>query len=182
MITDEYIILKNGKTITQHELIAAMLPAVVSALSEQGYVITKPDAPITGPVVAPVDPVVTEPVKEPAKPDAVVLGDQTANLFEPFALHLPLQLFSEPVRSIDVSDLPPGLSYDAPAMKIYGRPTKEDSRIITVTAVTYDDIPRLLKATFRLAVTTGKSPEAPSKPDSATKPPVSGWRYPTTQR
>jgi hypothetical protein len=134
------------------------------------------ETPSTGPVVLPVDPVVVEPVKEP---EQASVSDQTANLFEPFVYSLPLQLFSEPVRSIDVSDLPPGLSYDGLTMKIYGTPTKVDSRIITVTGVTHDNVPRLLKATFRLTVTDGASPARPAT-ESNTKTP-GNWHYPTTQ-
>ncbi|QKZ15187.1 hypothetical protein [Spirosoma sp. KUDC1026] len=81
MITDEIIILRNGKTITSEELV--ML--IAGELVKQGYVITKPDQPATEPV-KPVDPVVLPPAEEVdilTADEIALLGNKVGdNLYE----------------------------------------------------------------------------------------------------
>ncbi|MGV3560124.1 putative Ig domain-containing protein [Larkinella arboricola] len=82
------------------------------------------------------------------------IDDRTANVGLDYAFTIPAETFKDPdgrIVSIEVSDLPGGLSYNADKRLISGKPTNEGVSTITLKAT--DDKGTSVSTSFRLTVT-----------------------------
>ncbi|MFC5412830.1 putative Ig domain-containing protein, partial [Larkinella bovis] len=92
------------------------------------------------------------------------IEDRTASVGKEFSFRIPDETFKDPdgrIVSIQASDLPVGLSYDAQTYTISGKPTSEGVSTITLKAT--DDKGTSVSTRFKLTVL---------KPEETNKPPV----------